>query len=96
MKKFFSWAYPRTNLGQVPPPGLHYNTLETRIKEPVFIRTSRLKFNVLNPLNKNPAEEETGRRYYKIGFMSSEFLRILKNSWHSEKTSSVVQRRSNF
>ena len=29
------------------------NTVETRIKEPIFIRTLRLKFNISNLLNKN-------------------------------------------
>ena len=36
-------------------------TVETRIKEPVFIRTFRLKFNLLNPLYKNLPEAETNR-----------------------------------
>ena len=37
------------------------NTIEIRIKEPVFIRTLRLKFDLLNPINKNPPEAENGR-----------------------------------
>ena len=57
------------------------STVETRINEPVFIRTLRLKFYLLNPLNKNPPEVETGRGSYVIGFVSSEFLRIFKNSY---------------
>ena len=51
-------------------------TVETRIKEPVFIRTFRLKFNLLNPLCKNPPEAETRRGSYITGFLCSEFLRI--------------------
>ena len=53
--------------------------LETRIKEPIFIRTLRLKFNMLNPLNKN-LEADTGGGSYITGFMSSDFLRTFKNS----------------
>ena len=34
------------------------HTVETRIKEPVFIRTLRLKFNLLNPIIKNAQEAE--------------------------------------
>ncbi len=47
------------------------STVETHIKEHVFIRTSRLKFPLLNPLNKKPeeAEIEKGFRFYMIGFM---------------------------
>ena len=56
------------------------NTVETRIKEPTFIRTLRLKFNILNPLNKNMSEAETGGGSYITGFISSEFTRTLKNS----------------
>ena len=56
------------------------NTVETRIKEPTFIRTLRLKFNILNPLNKNISEAETGGGSYITGFISSEFTRTLKNS----------------
>ena len=56
------------------------STVETRIKEPTFIRTSRLELNVLNPLNKNTSEAETGGGSYITGFMSSEFTRTLKNS----------------
>ena len=56
------------------------DTVETRIKEPTFIRTLRLKFNILNPLNKTISEAETGGGSYITGFMSSEFTRTLKNS----------------
>ena len=56
------------------------DTVETRIKEPIFIRTLRLKFNILNPLNKNISEAKTGGGSYIKGFMSSEFTRTLKNS----------------
>ena len=59
---------------------LFLDTVETRIKEPTFIRTLRLKFNILNPLNKNLSEAETGEGSYITGFMSSEFTRTLKNS----------------
>ena len=55
-------------------------TVETRIKEPIFIRTLRLKFNILNPLNKNLSEADTGGGSYITGFMSSEFIRTFKNS----------------
>ena len=54
--------------------------VETRIKEPTFIRTLRLKFNILSPLNKNISEAETGGGSYVTGFMSSEFIRTFKNS----------------
>ena len=57
-----------------------HNTVETRIKEPTFIRTLRLKFNILSPLNKNISEAETGGGSYITGFMSSEFIRTFKNS----------------
>ena len=46
------------------------HTVETCIKEPVFMRTFRLKFNLLNPL------AETRRGSYITGFLCSEFLRI--------------------
>ena len=59
----------------------HVLPVETRIKEPVFIRTLRLKFNLLNPLNKNPPEAETERGSYIAGFMCSEILRNFKNSY---------------
>ena len=38
--------------------GLCWTTVEPRIKEPVFVRTFRLKFHRLNPLDKNPTEVE--------------------------------------
>ena len=60
--------------------GLGKAAVETRIKEPVFITTLRMKFNLLNSLNKNSPDAETGRGYYMIDFMSSGFLRIFKNS----------------
>ena len=34
------------------------NTVETHIKEPVFIRNLRLKFHLMSPLNKNPKAAE--------------------------------------
>ena len=55
-------------------------TVKTRIKEPTFIRTLRLKFNILNLLSKNISEAETGGGSYITGSMSSEFTRTLKNS----------------
>ena len=69
-------------------------TVETSIKEPVFIRALRLKFNLLNPLNENSSEAESGRSSYMYmkGFMSSEFLRIFKNSRHSDQNSSAIQK----
>ena len=60
--------------------GFFANTVEIRIKESTFIRTLRLKFNILNPLNKNISEAKTGRGSYITGFMSSEFTRTLKNT----------------
>ena len=36
------------------------NTGEIRIKEPVFIRTLRLQFHCLNPLDRNPKEADIG------------------------------------
>ena len=56
------------------------NTVETHIKEPIFRGTLRLKFNILNPLNENLSEADTGGGSYITGFMSSEFLRTHKNS----------------
>ena len=41
-----------------------------------FITTLRLKFNILNPLNKKLSKGDTGGGSYITGFMSSEFLRI--------------------
>ena len=35
-------------------------TAETHVKEPVFIRTLRLNFHRLSPLNKSPKEAEMG------------------------------------
>ena len=57
-----------------------YNTIETHIKEPFFTRTARLKFNILNSLNKNLSEAGTGAGSYIADFLSSEILRNLKNS----------------
>ena len=45
------------------------NTIETRVQEPVFIRTLRLKFSLLNPLNKNPKWAEMGNGFYIMGFV---------------------------
>ena len=73
-----------------------FATVETRIKEPVFIITLRLKFNLFNPLNKNPLEAETGRGSYIVGFMSSGFLRTSQSSWHSDQISPVVQKTIRF
>ena len=47
-------------------------TVESRIKEPIFIRTLRLKFNILSPLDKSPSEADTAGGSYVTGFMSSE------------------------
>ena len=44
-------------------------TVETRIKEPAFITTLRLKFHLLNPLNKNRKEAETGIGSCIMGFL---------------------------
>ena len=66
--------------------------METRINEPVFIRNLRLEFNLLSSQNENPPEAETGRDTKMIGFMSSEFLRIFKNSRHCVHNPRVVQK----
>ena len=66
------------------------NIIETRIKEPIFIRTFRIKFNILDPLKKNLSEAETGGDSSITGFMFSEFLKTFKNSWHSHQNSSLV------
>ena len=71
-------------------------TVETRIKEPVFIRTLRLKSNLLNPLNKNPPEAETRRDSYIRVFMCSEFLRIFKNSCILITILQLYKRRHDF
>ena len=57
-----------------------FDTVETRLKEPTFIRTMRLQFNFLNPLNKNISEADTGGGSFITGFMSPEFTRTLNNS----------------
>ena len=49
------------------------STVEARITETVFIRTLRLNFHFLNPLNKNSKEAATGNCSYVIGFMSFDF-----------------------
>ena len=54
--------------------------VETRIKEPIFIRTLWLKINILNPLNKSLSEAGTGGGSYITGFMSAEFLKAVKSS----------------
>ena len=54
------------------------STVETRIKEPIFIRTLRLTFNILDPLNKNLSEADIGGGSCITGFMTSEFLRTFK------------------
>ena len=51
---------------------LFTDTVETRMKEPAFVRTSKLKFNLLGPLNEDPLEDEAGRGCYTIGFISPE------------------------
>ena len=38
------------------------------------------EINILNPLNKNLSEADTGGGSYITSFMSSEFLRTFKNS----------------
>ena len=56
------------------------NTVETHMKEPIFKRTLRLKFNILNPLNKSLSEADIRGGSYITDFMSSGFLRTFKNS----------------
>ena len=60
-------------------------------KRTCFIRTLRVKFNIFNDVNKNPHRAENGRDSY-IGFISSESLRIFKNSRHSGQNPSVAER----
>ena len=55
-------------------------TVETRIKEPVFIRTLRLKFDLLKLLNKEPHRGCNWERFLYKGSMFSEFRGIFKNS----------------
>ena len=55
------------------------STVETRIKEPTFIRTLRVKFNILNPLHKNLSEADPVEGSYVAGFVSSELLKTFKN-----------------
>ena len=43
--------------------------VETSIREPIFRRTLRLKFNISNLLNKNLSEADTGGGSYITGFM---------------------------
>ena len=62
-------AISTTNLAALPITSQESDTVETRIKEPVFIRTLRLRFDLLNPLNKNPPEAETRRGSYIAGIM---------------------------
>ena len=56
---------------------LLFDTVATRIIEPVFIRTLRLKFHLLSPLNKNLKEAEMGNGSYIMGFILFS-LRILE------------------
>ena len=43
-------------------------TVEIRKKEPVFIRTLKLNFHLLSPLNKNIKKPESGSGSYITGF----------------------------
>ena len=55
-------------------------TVETRIKEPVFIRTLRLKFNILNPIFINPQEAEIWKRsciYIYINIYIKKVFRVI-------------------
>ena len=45
------------------------HTVETRTKEPVFIRTLKLNFDLLSLLNKNIKAAETGSGSYMTGFI---------------------------
>ena len=60
--------------------GLVHATVETHTKEPIFIRNLRRKFNILNLLNKNLSDADTGRASYITGAMSSDFLITFDNS----------------
>ena len=53
-------------------------TVETRIKEPVFIRTLRLKFDLSNSLNKNHSEAEIGGGSYITGLCLQNFSELLR------------------
>ena len=88
---FIQWRHYLSNRS-----GTRSNAVETRIKEPIFTRTSRLKFNILNPLDKNPSEADTTGGSSTTGFMSSESLRTFKNSWHSGQNSTMVQKNIRF
>ena len=44
------------------------NAVEARRKDPVLIRTLKVKFYLLYPLNKNPKEAKIGNGSYIIGF----------------------------
>ena len=82
----------KANNGEKRGYFLKLYTIETHMKEPFFIRTLRLKSNLLSPSNKNPPEAETGRGCYIIGFMCSDFLKIFEEFLHSDQNSSVVQK----
>ena len=73
-----------------------WGIVETRIKEPIFIKTLRLKFNFLNPLNMNLPEADPEEGSYITGFMSSELLKIFKNYKHSDQNSLVVRQNIRF
>ena len=51
-------------------------TVEACIKEPVFIRTLRLKSYQLSPLNKDIKEAETGNGSYIIGLILFELKNL--------------------
>ena len=53
-------------------------------------------FIFLNPVNKKSLEVETWKCSYSIGFLFSDFLRIFKNSWHFDQSSSVLQKPVRF
>ena len=61
-------------------------------KEPVFISTLRLKFNLLSPLNKNPPEAETGTRFLYNKFLKFRIPQNFHELLHSDQNSSVAQK----
>ena len=56
---------------------LSRNTVETRIKETVFIRTLRLKFNLLNPMIKNLQEAEIWKVSYTYIYIRKKVFRVV-------------------
>ena len=71
-------------------------TVEARKKEPTFIGTLGLKFNILSPLNKNLSGADTRGRFSYNRFHVSEFLRTFKNSYILIRIPKWYERLSDF